>query len=230
MNLRISEEEIRSDKWAKARWLCERDGTDIYELAAETARCRMIRAEFRAKEMAEMAAKQPPAPPSPPATLVHFNSVRHLWDARTQRWTQPGIIYIGRAMPHPNFNLPASPFGNPFRIEKDSDELRADAIELYAEWITAPAQADLLAQLDSLRGQILACWCFPRRCHGEVLLQLLRERDPNATPPLQEQTPSAAFEAGAPAPEGSDFRPDAALDGASQPYLMAGESQWQQSL
>lgn len=227
----ISEEELQSEAWRSVREACEKYGWDIQELAANHARFRMIRAEFRAKALAEQAAKnnRPPIAPAP-ATLVHFNQVRQFWDARNQRWTKPGIVYIGRAMPHLNLNLPASPFGNPYRIEQDTDELREDAIELYANWIHLPAQAHLMPLLDELRGQILACWCYPKHCHGEVLIQLLREREENAAQKLQGAAPGTAVEAGAAASEASAARQAAEMDSASQPHRVAQESQRQPPL
>lgn len=222
---KLSAEEIMSDEWALAREMCDRYGFNVYEIANELARFRMQRADVRAKSLREEAAKLPPEVPPPPAILTHWNRVKHYWDARQQRWTKPGIVYIGRAMPHLNIQLPASPFGNPFRIEKDTDQMREDAIELYAEWITQPAQAHLLDQLESLRGQILVCWCYPRRCHGEVLIQLLRERSAHAAPQLQGEATTAEIETGAAAPQGSPVRGPAALDGPSEPHLVATESQ-----
>ena len=188
----ISAEELNSEKWDKARAMCARYGYDIHEIASGLARFRMIRAEFRAKALAEQAAKQPQPLPPAPATLVHFNTVRAFWDFKTRTWTKPGIVYIGRAWL--NQGLPASPFGNPFRIEKDADELRENAIELYADWLMQPAQAHLLRQLDSLRGQTLVCWCksagpgkASRACHGDVLLQLMQDKPSYADVPVMEK-------------------------------------------
>lgn len=186
----ISSEEINSEKWDKAREMCARYGYDIHEIASGLARFRMIRAEFRAKALAEHSAKQP-VPVAAPSTVAHFNSVKQFWDSKTQRWTKPGLVYMGRAMPHLNLNLPASPFANPFRIDKDTDDARTVAIELYAEWILNPKQAHLLRQIDSLRGQILVCWCFPRHCHCDVIVKLLRDKDSYADVQSSMEKPAA---------------------------------------
>lgn len=172
----LSDEELNSDKWEKAREMCARYGYDIREIAGNIAKFRMDRAAARAQALRELATSQPAAVAPAPATLVHFNSVRQYWNAKYQKWSRNDIVYIGRAMPHMNIELPASPYGNPFRIEKDTDQTRDDAIEMYLNWIQLPGQAHLLHQLDSLRGKMLCCWCHPRRCHGDVLIQLLRER------------------------------------------------------
>ncbi len=47
---------------------------------------------------------------------------------------------------------------------------RTQAIEQYRAWIvTQPA---LMADLDSLKGKRLACFCAPYPCHGDVLAEL----------------------------------------------------------
>ena len=62
-----------------------------------------------------------------------------------------------------------SRWGNPFHIGRDGD--RATVIERYREYLAA--RADLMAQLDQLRGKVLACWCAPEPCHGDVLLAVI---------------------------------------------------------
>lgn len=173
---KLSAEELAQENWVNIRRWCEAHGHDFNELTARHARFRMLRAETRAKAMMEAAAKQPPTPAPAPATLVHFKDVSQWWDAKTQRWLKPNIVYIGRAMPHLNVNLPASPYGNPFRIDKDTDDARVDAIDMYLNWIELPAQAHLLRGLDALRGKMLVCFCHPRRCHGDVLIDLMRAK------------------------------------------------------
>ena len=61
-----------------------------------------------------------------------------------------------------------TPWGNPFRIGRDGD--RAQVIARYRVWIRF--QPDLLARIPSLRGKVLACWCAPLPCHGDVLAAL----------------------------------------------------------
>lgn len=80
-----------------------------------------------------------------------------------------GVVYIGRP----------SKWGNPFThlaAEKTKAQFqvatREEAVARYREWILAPAQAGLRAQLHELRGKDLACWCAPNACHGDVLVEL----------------------------------------------------------
>jgi len=71
---------------------------------------------------------------------------------------QPFDVYIGRP----------SQWGNPFAIPRDGT--RSEVIAKYAQWIqTQPA---LMAQIHTLKGKTLGCWCHPLPCHGDVLLAL----------------------------------------------------------
>lgn len=82
---------------------------------------------------------------------------------------EPFDIYIGR----PARGMKGSIFGNPFVIGKDGT--RDEVIEKYRQYILG--KPELLAQLESLRGKTLACWCSPMRCHGHVLVELLEENE-----------------------------------------------------
>ncbi len=70
-------------------------------------------------------------------------------------------VYIGRG----------SKWGNPFRIGDHGD--REDVIEQYRKWIQT--RPDLLDSLEELRGKRLGCFCKPKACHGDVLIDLLGE-------------------------------------------------------
>jgi hypothetical protein len=81
-------------------------------------------------------------------------------------------IYIGRP----------SEWGNPFSHIKDKKtraefivKNREEAVAKYREWILT--QDHLMEKLETLRGKSLGCWCKPKACHGDVLVQLLREND-----------------------------------------------------
>ena len=68
-------------------------------------------------------------------------------------------VYIGRN----------SKWGNPFKIGIDGT--REDVIEQYREWIQT--QSNLLNSLEELRGKTLGCFCKPKACHGDILVELL---------------------------------------------------------
>jgi hypothetical protein len=73
------------------------------------------------------------------------------------------IVYIGRP----------TIFSNPFKIGKDGN--RKECINKYREYIKG--RQDLLYRLYELKGKALACWCKPKPCHGDILVELI-EDDP----------------------------------------------------
>lgn len=92
--------------------------------------------------------------------------------------TEPYDVYIGRP----------SDWGNPFSHISDRRTLarhrtstRAQAIQAYREWITSGEGRHLLARLGELRGKRLGCWCKPRACHGDVLVELIEHQQSAGT-------------------------------------------------
>ena len=78
-------------------------------------------------------------------------------------------VYIGRAVPE--HGVAHSKWGNPFVMANDSDAERERAINAYREWVVA--QPELMSSLEELRSKRLGCWCAPKACHGDVLIELL---------------------------------------------------------
>lgn len=81
-------------------------------------------------------------------------------------------VYIGRG----------SKWGNPFSHLDNSKALykvatRNEAIEQYEKWIRFGDGKYLLDDLYELENKILGCYCYPKKCHGEVLLKLLKEKE-----------------------------------------------------
>ena len=72
-------------------------------------------------------------------------------------------VYIGRP----------SKWGNPFTIGKDGN--RKEVIRKYKKWILN--QPELLKSLVELEDKVLGCWCYPKECHGDVLLNMLKEKN-----------------------------------------------------
>ncbi|KAH8808501.1 hypothetical protein F5884DRAFT_373520 [Xylogone sp. PMI_703] len=94
----------------------------------------------------------------------------------------PYDVYIGRFVPDgpPGIGPDACPYGNPFVIDDPSDPAqRAEAIAQYERWLLAPEQKDLIARAKrELKGNVvLACWCKPRACHGDVLKAVADETE-----------------------------------------------------
>lgn len=74
----------------------------------------------------------------------------------------PFDVYVGRP----------SKWGNPFVIGKDGD--RDEVIQKYEAWLRG--QPELLDAVGpELEGRVLACWCSPDPCHGEVLVRIADE-------------------------------------------------------
>lgn len=71
-------------------------------------------------------------------------------------------IYIGRP----------SKWGNPFAIGKYGN--RDQVILKYKLWLNT--QPNLLLDLKKLKGKTLGCWCYPKKCHGEILEELSQSK------------------------------------------------------
>jgi hypothetical protein len=68
-------------------------------------------------------------------------------------------VYIGRP----------TVWGNPFVIGKDGS--RADVVRKYRAWLET--RPDMIAKARAeLGGKVLACWCSPLACHGDVLAEI----------------------------------------------------------
>jgi len=81
------------------------------------------------------------------------------------------IVNIRNKVPHDVYIGRGSRWGNPFKIGVDGT--REDVIEKYRVWILS--QPPLLNEISVLRGKVLGCWCKPKACHGDVLVELLEK-------------------------------------------------------
>jgi hypothetical protein len=70
-----------------------------------------------------------------------------------------GAVYIGRP----------SKWGNPFPIS--GENTRDNSVDKYREMVeNSPQFIDEVRR--ELRGKDLVCFCAPKRCHGDILLQI----------------------------------------------------------
>lgn len=81
-------------------------------------------------------------------------------------------VYIGRG----------SKWGNPYTHKPGISgttlvESRAAAVEAYRKYLYS--NPELMAALPELRGKRLGCYCAPKACHGDVLIEALNELHPN---------------------------------------------------
>ena len=69
------------------------------------------------------------------------------------------VVYIGRP----------SPWGNPFVMGKDGN--RDECLAKFKEWIKT--QPELIERIKKeLKGKDLVCFCAPKPCHGNILLEI----------------------------------------------------------
>ncbi|MFW9871651.1 MAG: DUF4326 domain-containing protein [Candidatus Thorarchaeota archaeon] len=71
-------------------------------------------------------------------------------------------IYIGRP----------SKWGNPYKIGKDGT--RKEVMKKYKNHIRTNKK--LMNELSELEGKTLGCWCKPKSCHGDILVELIEKK------------------------------------------------------
>jgi hypothetical protein len=73
-------------------------------------------------------------------------------------------VYIGRP----------SKWGNPFVLGRDGD--RKEVLEKYRDYLAL--NPSLVADMRvELKGKILGCFCKPLPCHGDIILELLKNEE-----------------------------------------------------
>lgn len=89
-----------------------------------------------------------------------------------QDWNKdPNHVYIGRNMSFYVKGTFKSKWHNPFSVKKYG---RNKCLELYKNYILS--NQELLDQLSELKGKELGCWCYPDKCHGDILVEIMKER------------------------------------------------------
>lgn len=80
------------------------------------------------------------------------------------RHYDPFDVYIGRG----------TPWGNPFTLKEYS---RERCLQLYRKYMIQQLEnnPDLVIELLKLKGKRLGCSCKPLSCHGDVLLDLIKQ-------------------------------------------------------
>lgn len=72
-----------------------------------------------------------------------------------------GSVYIGRP----------SKWGNPFIAGVDGT--RTEVIQKFKTYLYS--NPELMSSLHELEGRDLVCWCSPKSCHGDILVQAVKE-------------------------------------------------------
>lgn len=87
-----------------------------------------------------------------------------------------GIVFIENSETGIKERFPkhSSPFHNPYKIGKDGT--RNEVLDKYREYIVKKLNVEptLVNSLMELRGKNLGCWCHPEPCHGDILLELIK--------------------------------------------------------
>lgn len=77
-------------------------------------------------------------------------------------------VYVGRP----------TKWGNPFSHQSGTlamykTDTRQESIDAYRAWMDRANQHQLrIAAIQELRGKDLVCWCAPRACHADILMEL----------------------------------------------------------
>lgn len=74
-------------------------------------------------------------------------------------------VYVGRP----------TVWGNPFVVGKDGT--REEVVRKYRERIENFGPNSFIEIKKQLKGKDLVCWCAPKACHADVLLEIANEND-----------------------------------------------------
>ena len=89
----------------------------------------------------------------------------------------PEHVYIGRRGAvflningvKRRFPEKSSEWANPFTVKKHGDR----CLELYEDWLRAKLEKDGIDELKKLKDKVLGCWCYPNKCHGDILKKFI---------------------------------------------------------
>ena len=86
-----------------------------------------------------------------------------------------GIVFIKDKITEKKTRFPkeSSMFCNPFKVGKDGT--REQVIEKYEKYIKEKIIVNnkLKEELIKMKNKNLGCWCFPEKCHGDILLDII---------------------------------------------------------
>lgn len=105
-------------------------------------------------------------PPAP--SVINLKGTIHQYGASLEH-APPNMVYIGRNLTMGGWGLPKSKWHNPFNVKQNG---RDEALRKYREHIINTPQ--LYNSLSELNGKVLACWCHPEPCHGDILSSFLK--------------------------------------------------------
>lgn len=84
-----------------------------------------------------------------------------VWNRRDPK-TPKDAVYVGRP----------GKWGNPFPLPANATARQRDqCLSMYLGWITQQTQLQADAKVE-LKGHDLICWCAPKPCHADILLEI----------------------------------------------------------
>ena len=67
--------------------------------------------------------------------------------------------------------MAGSPFANPFKIGPDGT--REEVLAKYEAYLRS--NDELMSRILELDGKVLGCWCAPKKCHGDIIIKIIKE-------------------------------------------------------
>ena len=103
-----------------------------------------------------------------------YNNLRYWMDDINNEYIgRCGVVFVDKE----RFPKKSSIWANPYKIGKDGD--RESVLNKYRTYIQNKIKNDpsLVESLLKLKNKKLGCWCYPEKCHGDVLLELIKVYD-----------------------------------------------------
>lgn len=101
---------------------------------------------------------------------VRVSNLNMLGYKNFQDWyAKENTVYIGGDLENCMLGKITSKWQNPFYFARDISE--QTCLKLYEVYV----RNEMVEQLSELEGKELGCWCTPYHCHGDVLVELVRE-------------------------------------------------------
>ena len=90
-----------------------------------------------------------------------------------------GIVFITTKNGEERYPKISSPWANPYKIQSNKSSkingyTREESLILYETYIRDKLYCKEL-NIEDLRNKTLGCWCYPEKCHGDILLKILQE-------------------------------------------------------
>lgn len=86
-----------------------------------------------------------------------------------------GVVFIKNEKTEKKERFPkeSSIFCNPFKVGKDGT--REEVIEKYEKYIKnkIDLEPELKEKLIKMKNKNLGCWCYPEKCHGDILIDII---------------------------------------------------------